>query len=40
VFVLKSLIPLFAALLALQGIAQLIRSVLVLAGMREGGAER
>lgn len=40
VFVLKSLIPLFAALLALQGVAQLIRSVLVLAGMRERGAAR
>jgi TRAP-type mannitol/chloroaromatic compound transport system permease small subunit len=34
VFVLKTLIPLFAALLALQGIAQAIRAWRVLAGMR------
>ena len=40
VFVLKSLIPLFAILLAVQGLAQLIRSVLVLAGTRGDGAER
>ena len=40
VFVLKSLIPLFAILLALQGVAQLIRSALVLAGARAAGAER
>jgi TRAP-type mannitol/chloroaromatic compound transport system permease small subunit len=32
VFLLKSLIPLFAALLALQGIAQALRAALVLAG--------
>lgn len=32
VFMLKALIPLFAVLLALQGIAQLIRAALVLAG--------
>ncbi|MGZ9086529.1 MAG: TRAP transporter small permease subunit [Rhodoplanes sp.] len=41
VFVLKSLIPLFAILLALQGLAQLIRSALVLAGAtRAAAAER
>ncbi len=40
VFALKSLIPLFAVLLALQGLAQLIRSGLVLAGPGEGAAER
>ncbi|MEZ5889897.1 MAG: TRAP transporter small permease subunit [Xanthobacteraceae bacterium] len=40
VFVLKSLIPLFAVLLALQGLAQLIRSVLVLAALRGDGAGR
>ena len=33
VFLLKSLIPLFAALLALQGIAQALRAALVLAGL-------
>ena len=33
VFLLKSLIPLFAALLALQGIAQALRAALVLAGV-------
>ena len=32
VFLLKSLIPLFAALLALQGLAQALRAALVLAG--------
>ncbi|MGZ8300842.1 MAG: TRAP transporter small permease subunit [Rhodoplanes sp.] len=41
VFLLKSLIPLFAVLLALQGLAQLIRSALVLAGAtRAAAAER
>jgi TRAP-type mannitol/chloroaromatic compound transport system permease small subunit len=40
VFVLKSLIPIFAVLLALQGLAQLIRSGLVLAGRGEGAPER
>jgi TRAP-type mannitol/chloroaromatic compound transport system permease small subunit len=40
VFVLKSLIPLFAILLALQGMAQLIRSALVLAGRGGGAAKR
>ena len=41
VFVLKTLIPLFAILLALQGLAQLIRSALVLAGAtRAAAAER
>ena len=39
VFALKSLIPLFAILLALQGMAQLIRSALVLAGRGGGAAE-
>lgn len=38
VFVLKALIPLFAGLLALQGIAQLIRAALVLAGDRSAPA--
>src|ERR1700757_751476 len=33
VFLLKSLIPLFAALLALQGLAQALRAALVLAGV-------
>jgi TRAP-type mannitol/chloroaromatic compound transport system permease small subunit len=33
-FLLKTLIPLFAALLALQGIAQALRAALVLAGVR------
>jgi TRAP-type mannitol/chloroaromatic compound transport system permease small subunit len=33
VFLLKSLIPLFAALLALQGVAQALRAALVLAGV-------
>jgi TRAP-type mannitol/chloroaromatic compound transport system permease small subunit len=40
VFILKSLILLFAALLALQGVAQLIRSVLSLSGAGEPRAER
>jgi TRAP-type mannitol/chloroaromatic compound transport system permease small subunit len=40
VFALKSLIPLFAILLALQGMAQLIRSALVLAGRGGDAAER
>lgn len=40
VFALKSLIPLFAILLALQGVAQLIRSGLVLAAANSGAAER
>jgi TRAP-type mannitol/chloroaromatic compound transport system permease small subunit len=34
VFLLKTLIPLFAALLALQGIAQAIRALRTLAGTR------
>lgn len=38
VFLLKSLIPLFAILLALQGLAQLIRSALVLAGAPRAAA--
>jgi TRAP-type mannitol/chloroaromatic compound transport system permease small subunit len=33
VFLLKTLIPLFAALLALQGLAQALRATLVLAGI-------
>lgn len=40
VFALKSLVPLFAILLALQGLAQLIRSGLVLAAGNSGAAER
>jgi len=35
VFVLKSVIPLFAALMALQGVAQAIRAVAVLSGTRQ-----
>lgn len=35
VFVLKSLIPAFALLLALQGVSQVIRAALVLVGRRE-----
>jgi TRAP-type mannitol/chloroaromatic compound transport system permease small subunit len=35
-FLLKTLIPLFAALLALQGVAQVIRAALVLAGAPSG----
>jgi TRAP-type mannitol/chloroaromatic compound transport system permease small subunit len=36
VYLLKTLIPLFAALMALQGVAQAIRAVLVLRGRRRG----
>lgn len=38
VFLLKTLIPLFAALLALQGIAQAMRATLTLAGVRRAPA--
>lgn len=40
VFALKSLIPLFALLLGLQGIVRLIRAALVLAGASASAAER